>query len=48
MGIILSLEERRWPIEAAAIPFPRPDKTPPVTIMYFACLSIENLIGGDI
>jgi hypothetical protein len=38
MGIILSLDERRWPMEAVAIPLPRPDKTPPVTMMYLVGL----------
>jgi hypothetical protein len=32
--MILSLDKRRRPIEATAIPFPNPDKTPPVTMMY--------------
>jgi hypothetical protein len=43
MGTILSLEERRWPIEAAAIPFPRPDKTPPVTMMYLVGIFIDDV-----
>ena len=34
IGIIFSLEERRWPIEAAAIPLPSPERTPPVPMMY--------------
>jgi hypothetical protein len=37
MGTILSFDESRWPMDAAAIPLPSPDKTPPVTIM--------NLVG---
>jgi len=32
--IMFSLEERRWPMEAAAIPFPNPERTPPVTMIY--------------
>jgi hypothetical protein len=43
MGTILSLEERRWPIEAAAIPFPRPDRTPPVTMMYLVGIFIDDV-----
>src|SRR3989339_145147 len=38
-GTILSREERRCPMDAAAIPFPRPERTPPVTIMYLVAIS---------
>ncbi len=30
-------------MEAAAIPFPRPDKTPPVTMIYLVGISIDDL-----
>lgn len=30
-------------MEAAAIPFPRPDKTPPVTMMYLVGIFIDDV-----
>jgi len=39
-GMIFSLDKRSRPMEATAIPFPNPDKTPPVTMMYLVGISV--------
>jgi hypothetical protein len=49
MGMIFSFEDSRCPMEAAAMPLPSPESTPPVTIINFVgiILSVFSRMYND-